>query len=522
MAITVPNHVKVTGSGVTSVTTSGVTTVSGSTFVASSTADAGITINSPTDNKNGGTFGTAKANPSIGSIQLAAVVRENGSGGSGHTCTSTYRSATYPVATFAEARGAATASYDSGSLASGTSSSGQPFARNSAGQAQAANAMFSFCGHDAGTSTTFSNTGWTIVQDGDGNNFWPGAGGYQIVNQTSAVTSSWGVAPGASNGTTITFAIKEASGGGSSADMTPAAGVATSSTMAGRSTAASAMTAAAGVATSSTMVGKSTAASTMTTAAGAATTSTMTGKATTAATMTPAAGAATSSTMVGRSSAASAMTPAAGTSTAGAMAGASVAVASMVPAAGVATSATMVGSSAAAGSANMVPAAGQATSATMAGSSIAAASMVPAAGVATTATMSTSGGAAPAERNMGFEIRSTYRKPLLRRILEERYPKVKPRHERAQKRAKAIELEAVELVLDQPQAESAFAALQKRWAAERPVVPPALADVDPMALFRAQIAFRLRQQQLEEQALAMLAAQRRRQEEDALIALLLA
>lgn len=211
MAITVPNSVKFTGSNVTTVTSGSITTVTGSTLVASSTADSGLTVNSPTDNKNGGDFGAAKANPTTGAIQLAAFVRENATGGSGHTCTITYSSATYPSATFSEARDAAAASYDSGSLASGTSGAGSPFARNSAGQAQAANAIFTFCGVDAGGTLTYSNSGYTVVQESDGNNFWTGAVGYQIVNQTTPVTSSWAVSPGASNGCTITFAIKESS-----------------------------------------------------------------------------------------------------------------------------------------------------------------------------------------------------------------------------------------------------------------------------------------------------------------------
>lgn len=214
MAITVPNVVKVTGSGVTTVTTSGVTTTTGSTFVAWTTADDGVTINAPSDSKSN-SYGTAKVTVSTGggSSKQTVYVKENGAGGASHTLTFTYGSATYPTAFFIECAGAATSSYDSGSLTSGASGAGSPFNRNSGGQAQAANAILTFIATDAGGSLTYANSGYTVSQESDGNNYWTGAIGRQIVNQTSAVTSSWTVS--ASNGGTVTFAIKEASGSGS-------------------------------------------------------------------------------------------------------------------------------------------------------------------------------------------------------------------------------------------------------------------------------------------------------------------
>ena len=214
MAITVPNVVKVTGSGVTTVTTSGVTTTTGSTFVAWTTADDGVTINAPSDSKSN-SYGTAKVTVSTGggSSKQTVYVKENGAGGASHTLTFTYGSATYPTCFFIECAGAATASYDSGSLTSGASGAGSPFNRNSGGQAQAANAILTFIATDAGGALTYANSGYTVSQESDGNNYWTGAIGRQIVNQTSAVTSSWTVS--ASNGGTVTFAIKEASGSGS-------------------------------------------------------------------------------------------------------------------------------------------------------------------------------------------------------------------------------------------------------------------------------------------------------------------
>ena len=212
MAITVPNVVKAVGSGVTTVTTSGVTTTTGSTFVAWSTADDAVTINKPTDSKSND-YGTAKVTVSTGggSSKQTVYVKENGAGGASHTLTFTYGASTYPTAYFIECAGAATASYDSGSLTSGASGAGSPFNRNSGGQAQANNAILTFCATDASGTLTYTNSGYTVTQEQDGNNYWTGAIGRQIVSQTSAVTSSWSVS--ATNGGTITFAIKEATGG---------------------------------------------------------------------------------------------------------------------------------------------------------------------------------------------------------------------------------------------------------------------------------------------------------------------
>ncbi|WP_162588321.1 hypothetical protein [Variovorax sp. RA8] len=125
-------------------------------------------------------------------------------------------------------------------------------------------------------------------------------------------------------------------------------------------------------------------------------------------------------------------------------------------------------------------------------------------------------------RNAGFESgpRFVSFKPLLQRILEARAERrVKPAKERAAKRAKVIEVQAAELVLQHDGAEERFRELMAGWLAQRPVIPSVVAEVDPMQLFMAQVAFRIQQMQAEEQARARLAAQ---DEEEALIALLLA
>lgn len=125
-------------------------------------------------------------------------------------------------------------------------------------------------------------------------------------------------------------------------------------------------------------------------------------------------------------------------------------------------------------------------------------------------------------RNAGFELgpRFVSFKPLLQRILEARAERrVKPAKERAAKRAKVIEVQAAELVLQDDGAEARFRELMAGWLAQRPVIPPVVTQVDPMQLFMAQVAFRIQQMQAEEQARARLVAQ---DEEEALIALLLA
>ncbi|OUM01757.1 hypothetical protein A8M77_14440 [Variovorax sp. JS1663] len=138
--------------------------------------------------------------------------------------------------------------------------------------------------------------------------------------------------------------------------------------------------------------------------------------------------------------------------------------------------------------------------------------------------MTTGGQPQPAPGGMGFEmvggVREVSFKPLLQRVLDARAERrVKPAKERAQKRAKAFEVEAARLVLEDDGAEMRFRDLMAGWLAQRPVLPPMFDRLDPMQLFMAQVAFRIQQMQAEEQARARLADQ---DEEEALLALLLA
>lgn len=234
---------------------------------------------------------------------------------------------------------------------------------------------------------------------------------------------------------------------------------------------------------------------------------------TSAATATAAAGSATVSSAAA-SRAASAGTSAAGAATVSALASATVRASATAAAGSATVSAT--GSAGAASSASAVPATGQAT---VSGQALSAARAAPvaAAGVATASatTPSQEGGRA------GFEMgaRMVRRKPLLEQILEARATKkVKPAHERAAKRAKAIEVEAAELALNDG-SKGQLDQLLSKWKAERPVVPEAV-QMPLNEVFLAQVAFRLRQMADEHALRAEM--HRRQDDEDALAILLMA
>lgn len=214
MAITY-QVVKITGSGVTSITSTGITTSGAPAITISSTADSGITINKPTDSKSND-YGTAKANLTQGGTRLAVWEKDSAASGASHTFTVTYSGSTYPTAFAVVASGVDAAAYDSGSFNSGVSGAGNPFSRPTLGQAQALNGILTFIGTDAGSISSFtnSNAGFSVTQEIDTGNYWCGAVATQNVNTTAAVASGWSVNPGASNGITVSFALKEATGGG--------------------------------------------------------------------------------------------------------------------------------------------------------------------------------------------------------------------------------------------------------------------------------------------------------------------
>lgn len=117
-------------------------------------------------------------------------------------------------------------------------------------------------------------------------------------------------------------------------------------------------------------------------------------------------------------------------------------------------------------------------------------------------------------------------KPLAQRLREAREAKLEPVKApptRAARRAKAIEKEAAALAEQFPEDENLFAGLFERWAQETagyaPFVP---GQLDPMALFLAQVAYRQRQAEMQQIAEAMMRAQIEADDEAAIIALLLA
>ncbi len=132
-------------------------------------------------------------------------------------------------------------------------------------------------------------------------------------------------------------------------------------------------------------------------------------------------------------------------------------------------------------------------------------------------TLLQSQGAAPVEppRLAGFEMgggrtyRETSFKPILQRVLEAKAPKVKPRKERAAKRAKTIEQQAAIAVVNGT-SEQALTKLQREWAQQKPFIPQQAQGIAMDELFAAQVAFRIAQMQLMDD-----------DDEDAILAILL-
>jgi hypothetical protein len=166
-----------------------------------------------------------------------------------------------------------------------------------------------------------------------------------------------------------------------SSAITPADGVSTTSTLAGRSTARATATSADGASTAGTLTARSTARATITPAAGSSTASTLVGVGGTTSAITAAAGTSTTGTLAGSSTARATVSPADGQSTAGTLTGRSTARATITPADGVSTTSTLV--PVVPGFAVITPAAGSSTTGTLVGRSTARASIEPATGVST-------------------------------------------------------------------------------------------------------------------------------------------
>lgn len=104
---------------------------------------------------------------------------------------------------------------------------------------------------------------------------------------------------------------------------------------------------------------------------------------------------------------------------------------------------------------------------------------------------------------MGFEMGGStgraYRevsfKPVLQRVLEAKAPKVRPKKERAAKRAKTIEQQAAIAVTSGIE-EPAYLRLFLEWKLQQPYIPPQAEGIPLDELFAAQVAFRIAQMQL--------------------------
>ncbi|KWT94678.1 MULTISPECIES: hypothetical protein [unclassified Variovorax] len=479
MAITY-QVVKVTGSGVTGITSSGIVTSGAPAITVSSSSDSGITINTPTDSKSNA-YGTAKANLTQGGTRLAVWEKDSAATGSGHTVNITYSGSTYPVAFVVVAKGAAAAAYDASSLNAGVSGSGNPFSRPTLGQVQALNGILTFIGTDAGTISAFtnSNAGFNVTEETDTGQFWCAAVGTQNVNTTAAVPSAWTVAPGASNGITVSFALKEAAGGGGTA-LDPGAG---SVAISGHAPTIAQPKSLAPGAGALALTGFAPTIGQPHSLAPGAVALTLTGHAPTVSqslSVQPGAG----------SLALTGYAPSIGQPHGVAPGSGSIAIMGYAP--------TVTQS----GAQSVLPGAGA----------------IVLSGHAPTVTQGTT----LPPRLGGFEAggaREVSFKPLMQRILEARNEKrVKPAKERAAKRAKVIEVQAAQVALEDG-GEAQFRALMQQWLAQRPVIP-AGSGLEAQLAFMAQVAFRIQQMQAEEQARAVLAAHI--DEEEALIALLLA
>lgn len=209
MSIAAGQHASAGG---TSPTTGAVTTqVSGSTFIIYVGTATGNTIGTPTDSKSN-TYTPLGSEQAVGALNICRVfVKENGTGGSGHTASSGAGAFTSII--FLEITGAATASYDSGSLAQADDTT-SPYQVTSGTLAQAAELLIAAICSDSivGGSTFSESTGFTIQeQDAAGDVGANMALATKVVASTSAVTPSFTNLSGGITDTKLTiFGLKEA------------------------------------------------------------------------------------------------------------------------------------------------------------------------------------------------------------------------------------------------------------------------------------------------------------------------
>lgn len=211
---------KVTGNTLTSATTPGGTTqVSGSTFLIYVTdPNQNITVG---DNKGNvytqiGTTFAFGGTPS----RVSRWMKQNGTGGAGHTITVTWTSGSAdPSVFFVELKGVAAASLDSPASATGLDSATPFTVSTAAPTAQASEIAIAFDGIDqGGIITRAESTGFSLVQEEqNGNAFWTGSVWSKVLSATGTVTPSFtdSLGDGVDRGLVIdTFKASTAATGG--------------------------------------------------------------------------------------------------------------------------------------------------------------------------------------------------------------------------------------------------------------------------------------------------------------------
>jgi len=207
VAIALAQVVKASGNNVTSVTTGTITTgASGSKFLLLAGGNDSGASYSASDSKS-------NSYSAIGSQQLNGILRQaafvsEGTGDASHSGTITGGGGEYLTVFFAEVTGAAASAYDSGSLVQNTGA----WSATTGTFAQANNLAISFLSAytDANSAFTESTGNWTIaIQEQDGVTNWPGALGRRTTSATTAVSTTWANAAGASFLCLTAFGLKE-------------------------------------------------------------------------------------------------------------------------------------------------------------------------------------------------------------------------------------------------------------------------------------------------------------------------
>jgi hypothetical protein len=208
-AITIGVHSSNAATANTSLTTTGVTTTTGSTFVIAVIIHSTASVTSVGDNK-GNTYtqmGTTVAG-NAGSNKLLRYYCQNCAGGSGHTATIVTGTSIGPSIFFVELKGV---NVSGGPLiANQNQDSATPYTSPSSGSLSANEALVSvFVGSAEATATIAESSGFTVQETvTDGTNFWTGALATRVGTAASTYTASWTESvAGASNGPPFAVSI---------------------------------------------------------------------------------------------------------------------------------------------------------------------------------------------------------------------------------------------------------------------------------------------------------------------------